>query len=999
MQQQQQRLLDWSFLDNGVLYDRAIEQEKLFAAYHKRLSNESCNEFILLAGKSGTGKTALAQTLRHYVSSTEVGGFFVSGKFDQLQKSEPYAALVSAFTEYATLLVNHPNQTYVREKKEEIQTSLRTDIQLLTDMIPALEQIVSCQSGSSSIRGTKATQRLFIATRNLVRTISSPTKPLVLFLDDLQWADSATIDLLRVLASDKKCPGLVLIGACRYDEVEFEDEFAEFLRTIENEDQVSIVPIELHNLTLEAVEDIVSDVLHIPKEDSRPLFRAVYKKTKGNILFVVQALESLCDNEILSRDNDGRWQWDTEDLKAWGKGVSNVMDLMTHRIQLLSSDVQTVLVTAACFGAEFDEYLLTEILSETDVSSAVDEAVESGLLVQLHGGGFYKFAHDRVQQAAYSLLPKEEKARVHLDIGRKLRTNLSEEDIEMHLYLVVDQMERGGSLLDDQNEKDELATLCLRAGQMATRCSDFKAAAKYFALGIDSLSERNWRDQYYLSLDLYNAVAEAKYCTADFDVMDKYLSEVFSNARSLHDKMSAHLTKIYSLGARHQLKEACETGFALLEDLNEKIPSNPSRPRIMAELFKTGWMLRGKSDEDIIGQPPMCDPDKIAAMSVLNLLTIYVWVAEFDRFTFISCRMVQLSIKYGSCAVSAHGFACYAILMATLKKLEETKRFSTLGLKLFESYKINEWLPRVHFVVYGMLYFLTRPIWDIEEPLQNVFQVGLETGDVEFSMVGLHAIKLYNFVRGKTLEEQNKDSASALEIMAEYKQELLSALLCPAVQGIQNLLGHSEDPCVLTGEIIEQEKYMEIVESSCNITASFTLSLWRMIIAYIMGDYELAVDMAEKSRPFQRRTGIASFMQWLYDGLSSLAYLQEFGKERRKHLTNAKRTLKYFKKLSRWCPDNFANKVFLLEAEFLSLKGKLDLAIPMYQHSIELAEIGGFLHEEAFTNERAGLALRHCGDAAGSVSFLKKAYYLYEKWGSTPKVEQLSKKFSFLSQS
>lgn len=337
--------------------------------------------------------------------------------------------------------------------------------------------------------------------------------------------------------------------------------------------------------------------------------------------------------------------------------------------------------------------------------------------------------------------------------------------------------------------------------------------------------------------------------------------------------------------------------------------------------------------------------------------------------------------------------------MASSNKLEETKRFSTLGLKLFESYKINEWLPRVHFVVYGMLYFLTRPIRDIEEPLQNVFQVGLETGDVEFALVGKNTIKLYNFSLGKTLEEQNKDSASVLEMMAEYKQELISAMTCPTVQAIQNLLGHSEDPCVLTGQTIDQENFLESAINSRNVYAGLMLSVWRMIIAYIMGDYELAVDMAEKSRPFQGRSGVASFMQWLYDGLSSLAYLQEFGKERRKHLTNAKRTLKYFKKLSRWCPDNFANKVFLLEAEFLSLKGKLDLAIPMYQRSIELAEIGGFLHEEAFTNERAGLALRHCGDAAGSVSFLKKAYYLYEKWGSTPKVEQLSKKFSFLSQS
>ena len=639
--------LDWSFLYNGVLYDRDIEKEKLFAAYHKRLSKESCNEFILLSGKSGTGKTALAQTIRKHVTSAEIGGFFLSGKFDQLQKSEPFAALVSAFTEYVTLLLNYPDQTYARQMRKEIKTSLRTDIQLLTDMIPALEKIGGCsRSEHSSIRGTKATQRLYIATRNLVRTISSPTKPLVLFLDDLQWADSGTLDLLHSLASDKLCPGFILIGACRYDEVEFEHEFADFLRNIESNNQATIVPIELHNLTPKAVQDIVSDVLHMSREESRPLCRAVYNKTKGNILFVVQALESLCKNQILTRASDGRWQWDPRDLKDWGKGTSNVVDLVMHRIRRLSSDGQTVLMTGACIGAEFDKYLLTKILSEIDVSSAIDEVVENGLVVELHSGGYYRFVHDRVQQASYSHLSGEKEAELHLEIGRKLRTNLSKEEIEMHLYVVVDQMVRGISLLDDQDEKDEIAALCLRAGHKATRCSDFKAAAKYFTLGINLLSEQHWRDQYYLSLDLYNAVAESKYCTAEFDIMEKYISEVFSHARSLRDKISVYSTKIYALGARNQLNEACKIGFALLEDLGEKMPSNGSRPRLMAELFKTRWMLRGKSDDDIMNQPPMCDPDKIAAMSILNLLSVYVWIAKTDFFVFISCRMVQLTVSY-----------------------------------------------------------------------------------------------------------------------------------------------------------------------------------------------------------------------------------------------------------------------------------------------------------------------------------------------------------------
>jgi len=332
-----------------------------------------------------------------------------------------------------------------------------------------------------------------------------------------------------------------------------------------------------------------------------------------------------------------------------------------------------------------------------------------------------------------------------------------------------------------------------------------------------------------------------------------------------------------------------------------------------------------------------------------------------------------------------------------MKRVDDTKRFADTSLKILESYQIKEWIPRVYLVTYGMVSYCFKPIRDIEESLNYGIQIGLETGDLEFAMVSVHILLLHGFVAGKPLEEQEKRAAPLLKLMVEYKQDHTLALASPSVQAVHNLLGRSEDPCVLTGEIMNQEKLLEAAKIGHNFGAMSSTAVWRMVLAYIMNNYELALDMAEKCRPHLKRQGLMVFVLRYYRALASLALLQEFPnqrrKQRRKYVSNARSALKFLKSVSRYCPSNVMNKIFLLEAEFAVLKGKLDLAIPFYQRSIELSQTEGFLHEQALANERAGLALQRFGrggDEAGSMRFLVEAHDLYKKWGSKPKMEQLA---------
>jgi len=655
---QQQTSPDSSFFDlEGILYDREEEHQKLIEAFQRVVSSSTTNnhksEFILLSGKSGTGKTALAQKLRTHVMSQD--GFFVTGKFDQLQKSDPYAALVSAFTEYFTLLTNNTDINHRYKVESNIRTRLHADLQILIDMIPAIGIVLgdsSQKQAISNLRGAESNTRLRVATRNLMRIICSPEKPLVFFLDDLQWADLGSLDLLEAIASDSaNCKRLVILGACRYNEVAFEDDFASFLRNLEVSQKATVTPIILHNLRPNAVGKLISDLLKLPLNRIKPLARVVYRKTHGNILFVKQTLESLCKDHILyynEENNGGQWRWHTNSLLKWEEGTHNVEMMLQHKIRCLPPEVQTVLKTGACLGSEINAYVLSKAVEPSlNYIHCINYAVEQKLVTisQDHEWFDYKFVHDRVQQAAYDLIPPEDKPEFHLAIGRRLRSTMSVENIEIHIFLTVNQISRGLKILKDQDEKDDISKLYLRAGQRAIRCSDFKEAASYFTLGINLLSERKWRDQFYLSLDLFNAVAEATYCSGEFDKTDRYVDEILSNTRYDKDKMHAYSTKIYALGARQKLKEAIDLGLHVLEKLGEKIPSEGSMATVLHDVCKTKWMLLGKTDESIVDLPTMCDTDKIAAMSILNLLTTYVFVSRMEIFPFIPCRMVQLTVR------------------------------------------------------------------------------------------------------------------------------------------------------------------------------------------------------------------------------------------------------------------------------------------------------------------------------------------------------------------
>lgn len=620
------------FLKPSLLYDRETQQKALYESYRRCCQRSS--ELILVTGVSGTGKTALVHTLRDVVGDD--GGFFIEGKFDQLERVDQYYPVVGALSEFVNLVLDRP-VAELQEIQERLVACRETEL-LLLDLIPALRLLrrdddSDSEASSSSFRrhkptaqakGAGAQQRLLFAVRQFFLAVCAPHRPLVVFLDDLQWAEPASLDLIAALVNEP-IPGLCLIGACRGNEVPLDHHLSVVLREMEAV-SVTITQIQLGNLDQDGLTLMISGVLSLSLEMSRSLADVVMRQTSGNVFFVLQFLQSLSEEGVLCW-NDDRWSWDPADKLSIDLSSSehgrDAVGLIARKIQRLDKNVQDVLMVAACLGAEFDEYLLHEIVT-FDVVQPLSVAEDMGLVTRPDANGTWRFVHDQIQQSAYSLIPEYEREQVHLQIGRKLWTSLSPDDLNLNAFLVVNQLRLGAKLVDDCDERIRLALFLLRAGELATASSAFLSAADYLHLGISLLDKRTrWRDHYELTLNLYNAAAEIEYCNGNFITMDGIIDEILLNARAKCDKGRALVASIYSLGSRNELQKAIDLGLKVLESLGERFPPRPSLVSVVFEMVKTKRMLRRFSNEKILNLHLLRAPQKQAAMRIMNLMFAY----------------------------------------------------------------------------------------------------------------------------------------------------------------------------------------------------------------------------------------------------------------------------------------------------------------------------------------------------------------------------------------
>jgi len=1017
------------FLIPEKLYGRHREVETLLAAYQRVTAGKT--EVILVTGDPGVGKTAVVNEIHKPILRQR--SYFIKGKFDQFQRNIPFSAWLEAFRDLIRQLLSESDKE-IEQWKAKILSALGDQAQVIINVIPQLEQIIGQQPPVAELPGIPAENRFNLLFQRFIQVFSNKERPLVIFLDDLQWADTASLRFIELLMnstdtasflntseqSKETNNSILLIGAYRECEVYQTHPLFLTLNKIEKSG-VKINKIELKNLTFKDINTLIADTLRCLDNVVNSLTEIVFAQTKGNPFFTNKFLRNLYKNGLINFNFDrGNWQYNLSEIMK-SSFTDDVVEFLASQIKKLPTATQEVLKLAACIGNQFDLKTLATVLAKNGTNTVKDlyPALQEGLItpqseddnlvteifktqqeiqLSINDSQFpkYKFVHDRVQQAAYSLISPEQKQRIHLKIGQLLLNEISVLEREDNIFIVVNQLNLAQELITAQVQRDELARMNLLAGRKALASTAYVAAMKYLTTGIKLLTDNRWEKNYELTLALYEAAAKAAYLAGEFEQMKQFVQTVLVKAKTLLDKVKIYEITIQSYGAQNQAKEAIITALKILKELGVELPENPTQSELQKDLTEISLNLADRSIQDLVELPNMKEPQALAAMLILSRVMSLVYQAAPELFPLFACKQVDLSLKYGNAPSSSFAYVIYGTLLCgVLEDIESGYKFGKLGLNLLDKFNVKDIKPKILFVFNSTIAHWKKDVREVCRKLQKIYSTALEMGDLEYAAYALIFSSIYSYWMGKELSELKNETIAYSNAIKKINQEI--SLIWNEIyrQTIFNLCDDTENPWHLVGEAYDESKMLLIQQQSNDVTGLFHLYLNKLHLAYLF-HLPAAVEYATVAEKYiAGGTGqLVIPIFYFYDSLAWLAAYSEVEKIQQQQILEKVKANQL--KMHRWAdsaPMNYLHKYYLVEAEkYRVLQQYLD-AIDYYDRAIFIAKENGYINEEALANELAGRFYLEWGKQKIAQTYLVDAYYCYIRWGAQAKAEDLSKRY------
>ncbi|MBW4423668.1 MAG: AAA family ATPase [Nostoc desertorum CM1-VF14] len=1004
------------------LYGREAEIEALLAAFDRvaktgneklRVKNQENSQFhvemMLVCGYSGVGKSALVQEL--YKPITAKRGYFVSGKFDQFGRNIPYSAIADALQKLVQQLLGEPDKQ-VQQWRSRLLTALGTNGQIIIDIIPEVELIIGKQLPVSEVGGTEAQNRFNLIFQKFVRVFCS-SHPLVIFLDDLQWIDSATLKLIELMLLDEQTQFLFLIGAYRDNEVNPTHPLMLTLERLRKQGAV-LQEIILSPLTLGPLSELIAETLHQNADTVCSLAGLVLRKTEGNPFFVGEFLRMLHSENLLTFDppqspltkggSQGGWQWNIAEIQAQNI-TDNVVELLLIQLNKLPENTQQILQLAACIGAEFNLNTLAIVCEQSPKVISLDllVAIQAGLIQPISELDEnllvqeYKFLHDRVQQAAYALIDESQKLGVHLQIGRNLLEKTSPEQLAERLFEIVDQLNYGTELITEPFQRNEIAKLNLQAGQKALAATAYEAAFKYFNAGLKLLDVESWQREYDLTLVLHSEAAEAAYLSGHFDEMEQLVEEVLNRAKIVLDTVKAYDSRIQAWLSRGDPKEALKTGLEVLQLLGISLVEAPSQLDVQAGLEETTSRLAGREIEDLIDLPEMTEPVPLAAIHILVSTVGAAFNVSPALMVLIVCNMVNLSIANGNAIWSLLGYAAYGMMLCgVVQDFELGYRFGKLSLNLAKRLSNKKGNCKALLMVNFHIIHWKDHLKETFPVLADAYQSGIESGEFEFASYCAFSLCYCPFFAGQELTELEQQTAIYRKATNQIRRETPATWLAMLQQTILNLRGKSENPSRLVGCIYEEEQALSRAIAVKDGTSIHYFYLNKLILCYLFGEYEQAAKTATLAEQYLgAATAIISVAIFhFYDSLIFLSLLADASNsEKAAWLNRVNANQEKMQKWAHHAPMNFLHKFQLVEAEKARVLGQFFEAEEFYEQAILGAKENEYLQEEALSYELAAKHYLARGRERFAQLYMKEAHYCYERWGATAKAKDLETRY------
>ena len=953
---------------------------------------------MLIAGPSGVGKSSLVREVMRPVAGRR--GHLVTGKFDQLNRATPYRAIGQAFGDLARKILGEPTES-VETLRRSLVEQMGPNAQVVFDVVPGFERLIGPMPAAARLNAVEAQHRFNLVFRRLVRVLAGPSRPLVIFLDDLQWADSASLALIEVLMSDRDLSGLLIIGAYRDNEVHAGHPLQSLLTSLENE-HVPVRRIVLAPLERETVTPLIADALRISIADAEPLATLVTAKTGGNPFFVRQFLRALEEKDLLAFDsNAGLWIWDVARIEQ--ETISdNVVELVTGRIGRLPTNAQRLVRLAACLGARFDLKTLAAISGGAvrDTGAALAEPLAQEIIApvgesykyapwsEAGADASYRFTHDRVQQAAYAMTPSGERPQIHARAGRFVLESSNAEEREERLFEIVGHLNQAAPILTP-DEREELTEMNLRAGQRARESNAYEAALTFFGFGLDLIVPAS---DPRLRHELGVRRIEAMYLCGRFEEAELLAEQLLEHTEASLDKVAVLEQLMLAHTTRLHYRKAIETSVRALGLLGESIPARPNRMQVMAELVSTRLALHGRQAEDLLTLPRMENAQKLAAMRILMLATAPAYFEDQNLLPMLALRMVRLSARYGAAANSAYGYVMYGLVQCgILGNMPLGLAFGQLALKVIDQFDAEYIRGRVAMVFGGFILHWNGRLPDTLPLFAKGADASLEAGDLEFHGYNRYAEASYAFMSGMPLPKVAKLLDVGYAAVLENKHEKTQRIFRMARRAVLELIG---EPAA-KGEPPFDEAAEVAYWAERDRQALAYYYEYKLLKQFMARDTAGAVASARViEENFNVVLGMAFSAYYL--PYQSLALIAESPRMTLGERFAASRTIwRNQRRLRAWArhaPSNYLHKWFLVDAELARRDGRFLRAERSYEEAIRLSSQHGVLPDEALANELAGEFELERGRTISGHAHLVEARKAYLHWGSEACVEWLERR-------
>jgi PAS domain S-box-containing protein len=981
------------------LYGRGPEVEQLLGAFERTAATGQA-ALATVSGYSGIGKSSLVDALRKPIVVKH--GYFAAGKFDQYQRDIPYATMTQAFRELVRQLLAE-SEARIAGWRQQIQAAVGINGQLIIDVLPQVEIIIGPQSPVPALPPTETQNRFRMVFRQFVTAFTSEDHPLVLFLDDLQWIDAASLALIEHLLTHPETRYLLLIGAYRDNEVSAAHPLITSLQTIRRSG-APVMDLPLMPPSAVHLNQLVADALHAPPASCESLTQLVCERTEGNPFFFIQFLDALHKEGLLRHDAQHRaWQWDLDQIKE-KDFADNVVDLMVGKLRQLPVPAQHALQLAACLGNTFDlrhlalvsahsEAPARQRLSEAEVEQGLAAAVRESLIVHTDGRG--KFLHDRIQQAAYSLIPQASRVEVHLRIGRALLASMTADELAEHVFDLANQFNRGAALLIERDEKAQVAALNLRAGHRAKASAAYASACVYLAAGMALLDDSDWSGPYGLMFSLWLERAECEFLNGRIDLAESLIEELLRRGASKVDQAAVYHLKVQLHIVRSENPQAVDSVLACLRLFGIDLPAHPTREQVQAE-YETVWRnLAGRPIESLIDLPLMSDPQLQAAMRLLSALFDAAYFTDFHLFCLHLCRMVNVSLQHGMTGASAHacGFLGF-VLGPVFHRYSEGYLFAKLGCDLVEKHGFLAYQAKVHYAM-GQVAVWTQPIANAIDCNRAAFRTAIETGDLTFACYSMLHIIAERLVRNDPLDAVWRESEWGMDFVRKARYRDVADLIASLQRLIATLQGRTATFSTFSDAQFDEAAF-EAQLTGDRIRA-MVCGYWihKLQARFLAGDYLAALAAFQQAKPMlQSLVGHIPCLDYFYYTALTVAALYENASADEQAGWRDLLTV-HCEQLREWAenyPPTFGDKHALVSAEIARVEGRDADAMRLYEEAIQAAREHGFVQNEGIAHELAAGFYVARGSTTAARAHLDEARGCFARWGAHGKVRQIDER-------